>query len=184
MAGNELLLDRGVSGAGRLISPSARYTLRGGHAALVVEATLADGTAAVLKARRSGTSSPSHLRGDRAASRRRPSAARACCATTSTAACACSSCSGRPVRRRCRSRDAARHAARRCCAGPRCLVATPDVDLLMGADKAREDADLLPRLWEETGKAAPKSRPSRTRWRAWSVAHGADDDRSRSARTR
>ena len=49
----------------------------------------------------------------------------------------------------------------------------PDVDLPTGADKAREYADLLPRLWEEQGRACSEATVKDALACAWSVAAGA-----------
>lgn len=124
--------------------------LRGGHAALVVEATLDDGTAAVLKIGVPGTRRELGLEaavlrlvnGDGCASLLRDDLDRDALllerlgaamyevvpdpATRHDLLCDVAVRVWRPVR--------------------------PDVDLPTGADKAREYADLLPRLWEETGR--------------------------------
>lgn len=125
-------------------------TLRGGHAALVLEATLADGTAAVLKVgvpgtRHALTFEAAALRladGDGCARLLRDDLERDALllerlgaamydvvpdpATRHDMLCGVAARLWRPV--------------------------GPDVDLPSGADKARRYADLLPRLWEETGR--------------------------------
>lgn len=125
-------------------------TLRGGHAALVLEATLADGTAAVLKVgvpgtRHALTFEAAALRladGDGCARLLRDDLERDAlllerlgaamyevvpdAATRHDLLCDVAVRVWRPVR--------------------------PAVDLPTGADKASEYADLLPRLWEETGR--------------------------------
>jgi streptomycin 6-kinase len=126
-------------------------TLRGGHAALVVEATLADGTAAVLKvgvprSRGALTFEATALRladGDGCASLLRDDPGRNALllgrlgaamydvvpdpATRHDLLCDIAARFWRPV--------------------------SALVDLPTGADKAREYSDLLPLLWEETGRA-------------------------------
>jgi streptomycin 6-kinase len=130
-------------------------TLRGGHKALVVEATLADGTEAVLKVgvpgtRRELTFEATALRladGDGYARLLRDDLDRGAlllerlgaplydvvpdAATRHTMMCDVAARLWRPV--------------------------GPDVDLPSGADKARECADLLPRLWEATGRACSEA---------------------------
>jgi streptomycin 6-kinase len=130
-------------------------TLRGGHAALVAEATLADGTAAVLKVgvpgtQRNLTFEATALRladGDGCASLLRDDPDRGALllerlgtalydivpdpATRHDMMCDVVARLWRPV--------------------------SPDVDLPTGADKASEFSDLLPRLWEETGRACSEA---------------------------
>lgn len=130
-------------------------TLRGGHAALVVEATLADGTAAVLKVgvpgtRRDLACEATALRladGDGCASLLRVDLDRDALllerlgaalydvvpdpATRHDVLCDVAVRFWRPVGR--------------------------GVDLPTGADKAREYSELLPRLWEETGRACSRA---------------------------
>jgi streptomycin 6-kinase len=126
-------------------------TLRGGHVALVVEATLADGTAAVLKI---GVPSRRNELGFEAAVLR-----------------LCDGVGCARLLREDLDRDAlllerlgpamydvvADPATRHdmlCDAAARLWrPVDPDVHLPTGADKARQFADMLPRLWEETGRA-------------------------------
>lgn len=130
-------------------------TLRGGHAALVIEATLDDGTAAVLKIGVPGTrrelgfeaTALRLVNGDGCASLLRDDLDRDALllerlgaamydivpdpATRNDLLCDIAVRMWRPVR--------------------------PDVDLPTGADKARESADLVSRLWEETGRPCSRA---------------------------
>ena len=126
-------------------------TLRGGHAAFVVEATLADGTAAVLKVgvpgtRRDLSFEATALRladGDGCASLLRDDLDRSALLLERLGA-AMYDVVPDPATRHDMLCDVAARLWR---------PVGPDVDLPTGADKAREYADLLPRLWEETGTA-------------------------------
>ena len=130
-------------------------TLRGGHAALVVEATLAEGTAAVLKVGVPGTQrdlafEATALRladGDGCASLLRVDLDRGALLLERLGAALYGVVPDPGVRH-----------------DMLCDVAVrfwrpvgPDVDLPTGADKAREYSDLLPRLWEETGQACSRA---------------------------
>ncbi|MGY4771132.1 aminoglycoside phosphotransferase family protein [Kribbella sp. CWNU-51] len=130
-------------------------TLRGGHAALVVEATLADGTAAVLKVGVPGTQrdltfEATALRladGDGCASLLRDDLDRGALLLERLGAAICDVVPD-PATRHDMMCDVAVRLWR---------PVSPDVDLPTGADKAREYSDLLPRLWEETGQACSEA---------------------------
>jgi streptomycin 6-kinase len=130
-------------------------TLRGGHAALVVEATLADGTAAVLKVGVPGTQrdltfEATALRladGDGCASLLRDDLDRGALLLERLGA-AIYDVVPDPATRLDMMCDVAVRLWR---------PVGPDVDLPTGADKAREYSDLLPRLWEETGQACSEA---------------------------
>jgi len=126
-------------------------TLRGGHAAFVVEATLDGGTAAVLKVgvpgtRRDLSFEVTALRladGDGCVSLLRADLGRGAVLLERLG----------PALYGLVPDPAARH-------DTLCDIAVrfwrpvgPDVDLPTGADKAREYSDLLPQLWEEGGRA-------------------------------
>ena len=124
--------------------------LRGGHAALVVEASLADGTAAVLKVGVPGTRQElafeaAALRladGEGCASLLRDDLDRDALLLERLG----------PALYDVVPDPATRHDIL-CDAATRLWRPVgPDVDLPTGADKARRYADLLPRLWEETGR--------------------------------
>lgn len=125
-------------------------TLRGGHAALVVEASLADGTAAVLKIGVPGTRrdlgfEAAVLRladGDGCASLFRDDLDRDALLLERLGA-ALYDVVPDPATRHDMLCDVAVRLWR---------PVGPDVDLPTGADKARQYADLLPQLWEETGR--------------------------------
>jgi streptomycin 6-kinase len=125
-------------------------TLRGGHAALVVEAALADGTAAVLKVGVPGTRrdlgfEAAALRladGDGCASLLRDDLDRDALLLERLGA-ALYDVVPDPATRHDMLCDVAARLWR---------PVGPDVDLTTGADKARQYADLLPQLWEETGR--------------------------------
>src|SRR3954451_16745485 len=130
-------------------------TLRGGHAAFVVEATLADGTAAVLKVGVPGTRR--HLAfeatvlrladGDGCASLLRDDLDRGALLLERLGA-AMYDVVPDPATRHDMMCDVAARLWR---------PVGPDVDLPTGADKAREYSEWLPRLWEETGRASSQS---------------------------
>ena len=130
-------------------------TLRGGHAALVVEATLADGTAAVLKVgvpgtRRDLTFEATALRladGDGCASLLRDDLDRDALLLERLGAAIYDVVPDPATRHDMMCDVAARF----------WHPVSPDVDLPTGADKAREYSDLLPRLWEETGRACSEA---------------------------
>ncbi len=130
-------------------------TLRGGHAALVVKARLADGTAAVLKVGVPGTLrdltfEATALRladGDGCASLLRDDLDRGALLLERLGA-AMYDVVPDPATRHDLMCDVAIRFWR---------PISPDVDLPTGADKAREYSDLLPRLWEETGRACSKA---------------------------
>jgi streptomycin 6-kinase len=130
-------------------------TLRGGHAAFVVEATLTDGTAAVLKVgvpgtRRKITFEATVLRladGDGCASLLRDDLDRSALLLERLGA-AMYDIVPDPSTRHDMMCDVAARLWR---------PVGPDVDLPTGADKAREYSDLLPRLWEETGRACSEA---------------------------
>jgi streptomycin 6-kinase len=130
-------------------------TLRGGHAALVVEATLADETAAVLKVgvpgtRRDLTFEATTLRlagGDGCASLLRDDLDRDALLLERLGA-AMYDVVPDPATRHDMMCDVAARLWR---------PVGPDVDLPTGADRAREYSDLLPRLWEETGRACSEA---------------------------
>ncbi len=130
-------------------------TLRGGHAALVVEARLADGTAAVLKVGVPGTLreltfEATALRladGDGCASLLRDDLDRGALLLQRLGA-AMYDVVPDPATRHDLMCDVAARFWR---------PISPDVDLPTGADKAREYSDLLPRLWEETSRACSKA---------------------------
>src|SRR5262245_36946081 len=130
-------------------------TLRGGHAALVVEATRADGTAAVLKVgvpgtRRDLTFEATALRladGDGCASLLRDDLDRGALLLERLGA-AMYDVVADPATRHDMMCDVAARFWR---------PVSPEVDLPTGADKAREYANLLPRLWEETGRACSEA---------------------------
>jgi streptomycin 6-kinase len=126
-------------------------TLRGGHVALVVEATLADGTAAVLKVGVPGTQRElgfevAVLRladGDGCARLLRDDLDRDALLLERLGA-AMYDVVADPATRHDMLCDVAARLWR---------PVGPDVHLPTGADKARQYADVLPRLWEETGRA-------------------------------
>lgn len=130
-------------------------TLRGGHAAFVVEATLAEGVAAVLKigdpgTRRDLTLEATALRladGDGCASLLRVDLDR-----------------GAVLLERLGTAlydvvpdPAARHDILCDVAARFWRPVGPEVDLPTGEDKARDYSDLLPQLWEETGRACSRA---------------------------
>jgi streptomycin 6-kinase len=125
-------------------------TLRGGHAAFVVEAVLADGTAVVLKigvpgARRELAFEIAALRlanGDGCASLLRDDLDRDALLLERLRA-AMYEVVPDPATRHDMLCDVAARLWR---------PVGPNVDLPSGADKARQYADLLPRLWEQTGR--------------------------------
>lgn len=130
-------------------------TLRGGHKAFVVEATLADGTAAVLKVGVPGnrhllTCEATALRladGDGYASLLREDLDRDALLLERLGA-AMFDVVPDPATRHDMMCDVAARLWR---------PVSPDVDLPTGADKAREYSDLLPQLWEETGRACSEA---------------------------
>jgi streptomycin 6-kinase len=130
-------------------------TLRGGHAALVVEATLAEGTAAVLKVgvpgtRRDLTFEATALRladGDGCASLLRDDLERDALLLERLGAAIYDVVPDAATRHRMMCDVAARL----------WRPVGADVDLPTGADKAQQCADLLPRLWEETGRACSEA---------------------------
>ena len=130
-------------------------TLRGGHAALVVEATLADATAAVLKVGVPGTRrglafEATTLRlagGDGCASLLRDDLDRGALLLERLGA-AMYDVVPDPATRHDMMCDVAARLWR---------PVGPEVDLPTGADRAREYSDLLPRLWEETGRACSEA---------------------------
>ncbi|HET6951224.1 MAG TPA: aminoglycoside phosphotransferase family protein [Acidimicrobiales bacterium] len=125
-------------------------TLRGGHAAFVVEASLADGTPAVLKIGVPGTRrdlgfEAAVLRladGDGCASLLRDDLDRDALLLERLGA-ALYDVVPDPATRHDMLCDVAARLWR---------PVGPNVDLPTGADKARQSADLRPRLWEETGR--------------------------------
>jgi streptomycin 6-kinase len=125
-------------------------TLRGGHAALVVEASLADETAAVLKIGVPGTRpdlgfEAAALRladGDGCASLLRDDLDRDALLLERLGAALYDVVPDPPTRHDMLCDVAARL----------WRPVGPDVELPTGADKARQYADLLPQLWEETGR--------------------------------
>jgi streptomycin 6-kinase len=130
-------------------------TLRGGHAAFVVEATLADATAAVLKVAVPGTGrdltfEATALRladGDGCAGLLRDDLDRGALLLERLGA-ALHDVVPDPATRHDMMCDVAARLWR---------PVSPDVDLPTGADKAREYSDLLPRLWEATGRACSEA---------------------------
>jgi streptomycin 6-kinase len=130
-------------------------TLRGGHAALVVQATLDDGTAAVLKVgvpgtRRDLTFEATALRladGDGCAGLLRDDLDRSALLLERLGA-AMYDIVADPATRLDMMCDVAARFWR---------PVSPRVDLPTGADKAREYSDLLPQLWEETGRACSEA---------------------------
>lgn len=130
-------------------------TLRGGHAAFVVEATLADGTAAVLKVGVPGSQrdlafEATALRlvdGDGCASLLRDDLGRSALLLERLGA----------VLFDVVPDPAARHDLMGDVAARFWRPVGPDVDLPTGADKAREYSELLPRLWEQTGRACSQA---------------------------
>jgi streptomycin 6-kinase len=130
-------------------------TLRGGHAALVVEATLADGTAAVLKVGVPGTRheltyEATALRfaaGDGCACLLRDDLARGALLLERLGAALYDVVPD----------PATRHDLMCGVAARLWRPVSLDVDLPTGADKAREYSDLLPQLWEETGRACSRA---------------------------
>lgn len=130
-------------------------TLRGGHAALVVEATLADGTTAVLKVgvpgtRRDLTFEATALRladGDGCARLLRVDLDRDALLLERLGA-ALYDVVPDPTTRHDMLCDVAVRFWR---------PVGPDADLPTGADKAREYSELLPRLWEATGRACSRA---------------------------
>jgi streptomycin 6-kinase len=129
-------------------------TMRGGHAAFVVEAALADGTAAVLKigvpgTRRGLAFETATLRladGEGCASLLRDDLDRDALLLERLGA-AMYDVVPDPATRHDMLCDVAARVWR---------PVGPDVDLPTGADKAREYADLLQRLWEQTGRPCSK----------------------------
>ena len=130
-------------------------TLRGGHAALVVEATLDDGTAAVLKVgvpgtRRDLTFEATALRladGDGCASLLHEDLDRSALLLERL---------GAPMYDVVPD-PATRHDMMCDIAARFWRPVSPLVDLPTGADKAREYSHLLPRLWEETSRACSEA---------------------------
>ncbi len=130
-------------------------SLRGGHAALVVEGILADGTAAVLKVgvpgtRRDLTFEATALRlaeGSGCARLLRDDLDRSALLLERLGA-AMYDVVPDPATRHDLLCDVAARFWR---------PISPQVDLPTGADKAREYSDLLPRLWEETGRACSEA---------------------------
>lgn len=130
-------------------------TLRGGHAALVVEATLADDTAAVLKVgvpgtRRDLTVEATALRlADGAGSARllRDDLDRSALLLERLG----------PAMYDVVPDPATRHDLLCDVAARFWRPVSPLVDLPTGADRAGEYCDLLPRLWEETGRACSEA---------------------------
>jgi streptomycin 6-kinase len=130
-------------------------TFRGGHAALVVEATLADGTAAVLKvgvpgSRRALGFEAAVLRladGDGCARLLRDDLDRDALLLERLG----------PALFDVVPDPAARHDVLCDTAVRLWRPLAPDVDLPTGADRATEFADLLPRWWEETGRACSRA---------------------------
>src|SRR3954454_8938836 len=130
-------------------------TLRGGHAAFVVEATLADGTAAVLKVGVPGTRrelgyEATVLRladGDGCARLLRDDLDRDALLLERL---------GAPLYDVVAD-PAARHDMLCDVAARLWRPVAPEVDLPTGADKAIEYANLLPRLWEQTGRACSRA---------------------------
>ncbi|TDW21375.1 streptomycin 6-kinase [Kribbella kalugense] len=130
-------------------------TLRGGHVAFVAEATLADGTASVLKvgvpsARRDLTFEATALRladGDGCASLLLEDVDRGALLLERLGAAICDVVPD-PATRHMMMCDVAARLWR---------PVGPDIDLPTGADKAREYSDLLPRLWKETGRACSEA---------------------------
>ncbi len=126
-------------------------TRRGGHAAFVVEATLADGTAAVLKIGVPGTQrdlrfEATALRladGDGCAALFREDPTRQALLLERLGV----------VMSDVVPDPAARHDLLCDVASVMWRPVDADVDLPSGADRAREYAEQLPRLWEETGRA-------------------------------
>jgi streptomycin 6-kinase len=130
-------------------------TLRGGHAALVVEATLADGTEAVLKvgvpgSRRDLTFEATVLRladGDGCASLLRDDLDRDALLLERLGAALYDVVP-----------DATTRHTMMCDVAVRLWRPVgADVDLPTGADKAQQCADLVPRLWEEAGRACSEA---------------------------
>lgn len=130
-------------------------TLRGGHAALVAEATLADGTGTVLKV---GVPSTRRELGFEAAALRLADGH------------GCASLLRDDLDRGALLLErlgaalydvvpdpAARHDMLCGIAARLWRPVGSDVDLPTGADRARQYADLLPRLWEETGRACSRN---------------------------
>jgi streptomycin 6-kinase len=136
-------------------SLSIGATLRGGHAAFVVGATLADGTAAVLKlgvpgTRRDLISEATVLRlagGEGCASLLRDDLDRDALLLERLGA-ALYDLVPDPTDRHDTMCDVAARLWR---------PVSSDVDLPTGADMARDRADLLPRLWEETERACSEA---------------------------
>ena len=130
-------------------------TLRGGHAAFVVGATVADGTAAVLKVGVPGTGrditfEATALRlagGDGCASLLRDDLDRGALLLERL---------GAPLYDVVPD-PASRHDMLGDVAARLWRPVGPEVDLPTGADQAGEYADLLPRLWEETGRACSEA---------------------------
>lgn len=130
-------------------------SLRGGHAALVVEATLADGTAAVLKVGVPGTRrdlafEATVLRladGDGCARLVHDDLDRGALLLERLGAALYDVVPD----------PATRHDMMCEVAAKLWRPVSPDVDLPTGADKAREYSDLLPRLWEETDQACSEA---------------------------
>jgi len=130
-------------------------TLRGGHAALVVEAMLAEGTAAVLKVgvpgtRRDLSFEATALRladGDGCASLLRVDLDRGAVLLERLGAALYDVVPD----------PGARHDMLCDVAARFWRPVGPDVDLPTGADKAKEYSALLPRLWEETGQACSRA---------------------------
>lgn len=130
-------------------------TLRGGHAALVIEATLDDGTAAVLKIGVPGTrrelgfeaTALRLVNGDGCASLLHEDLDRDALLLERLGATMYDVVSD----------PATRHDLLCDIAVRMWRPVSPDVDLPTGADKARESADLVSRLWEETGRPCSRA---------------------------
>jgi streptomycin 6-kinase len=130
-------------------------TFHGGHAAFVVEPTLTDGTPAVLKV---GVPSTRRELGFEAAVLRLADGdgcARLLREDLDRRRAPARASRRGPVRRRARS--AARHDVLCDAAARLWRPVGPDIDLPTGADRATEYANLLPRLWEETGRACSQA---------------------------
>ncbi|SDR86433.1 aminoglycoside phosphotransferase family protein [Microlunatus soli] len=130
-------------------------TLRGGHAALVVGATLPDATVGVLKIGAPGTRrdlsfEAAALRiadGDGCARLLRDDLDRGALLLERLGVALYDAV----------PEPATRHDVLCDVATRLWLPISPDVDLPTGADRAREYADLLPRLWEETGQPCSRA---------------------------
>lgn len=131
-------------------SLSIGASLRGGHAAFVVEATCADGTAAVLKVGVPGTRRELGFEattlklgnGDGSARLLRADLARDALLLERLG----------PALREVVSDPATRHNILCDLAARLWRPLGSEIDLSTGADMARRYADLLPKLWEETGR--------------------------------